>query len=198
MSKFKRFNTDAPGNSPGVVTVSNGVTRYEMQNGPRGVAVYSSSPGAIAVTDGTGSKTWSAGSLTLSGNVIGAGAGILKRFVRLTGFIATVTAGMVLLAATDGASAKDSGGGRGGDGNREGGPSPATNPIWSTIHPMIYTPGSDHDSDRCHEHDRCDVRIRFLGPPVPAPIYAVKSAPVASAPGAVAPVLADAKWSNFS
>jgi hypothetical protein len=82
MSKFKRFNPDAPGNSPGVMTVSNGVTRYEIQNGPRAVAVYSSSPGAIAVTDGMGSRTWPGGSLTLTDNVIGAGASILERFVR--------------------------------------------------------------------------------------------------------------------
>jgi hypothetical protein len=108
---------------------------------------------------------------------------IFKDFVRSTGFIATLTAGMVLLAATDGASAKDGGGRQGGDGKHEGGPSPTANLIWNTIHPIIYKPGRDHQSDHCHKHDRCRVPIRFLGPPVPAPIYPVKSAPVASAPG---------------
>lgn len=103
-----------------------------------------------------------------------------KRFVRLTGCIAMLTTGLVLLAATDGASAKDSGGRHGGDGNYEGGASPTANPIRNTIHPIIYKPGRDHQSDRCHKHARCHVRIRFLGPPAPAPIYPAKPAPVAS------------------
>jgi hypothetical protein len=64
----------APGSAPGVVTVSNGVTKYDIQNGPGGVAVYSSSPGTITVTNGKESKTLSGGSLTLSGNVVGVGA----------------------------------------------------------------------------------------------------------------------------
>jgi transcriptional regulator with XRE-family HTH domain len=66
----------APGtNPPTVVTVSNGVSTYQLQNGPGGVAVYSDRPGSITVTNGTESKTLTGGSLTLSGTVIGVGAG---------------------------------------------------------------------------------------------------------------------------
>ena len=64
----------APGSAPGVVTVSNGVTKYDIPNGPGGVAVYSGSPGTIIVTNGKESKTLNGGSLTLSGNVVGVGA----------------------------------------------------------------------------------------------------------------------------
>jgi hypothetical protein len=105
---------------------------------------------------------------------------IFKRFVRSTGFIATLTADLLLLAATDGARARDGGGRLGSEEAREGGPSPTANPIRNTIHPIIYKPGGDHKSDRCHKHDRCHAHIRFLGPPVPVPVYPAKPAPVAS------------------
>jgi hypothetical protein len=59
----------------GVVTVSNGVTKQQIPNGPGGVTVYSSSPGMITVTNGKDSVTLNGGSLTLSGNVLGVGAG---------------------------------------------------------------------------------------------------------------------------
>jgi hypothetical protein len=100
---------------------------------------------------------------------------IFKPYVRSTSFIAKLTAGMVLLAATDGANAKV-----GSDETRASGPSPTANLIRNTIHPIIYPPGGDHQSGHCHKHDGCHVPIRFLGPPVPAPIYGGMSAPVAS------------------
>ena len=103
---------------------------------------------------------------------------ILKHHTRSAGFIAMLTAGMVLLAATDGANAKG-----GGDETRAGGPSPVAKLIRNTIHPIIDQPGGDQQSDHCHKHDRCHAPIHFLGPPVPAPIYGGKPASVAGAPG---------------
>src|SRR5712672_3220685 len=61
---------------------------------------------------------------------------IFKPYVRSTSFIAKLTAGMVLLAATDGANAKV-----GSDETRASGPSPTANLIRNTIHPIIYPPG---------------------------------------------------------
>jgi hypothetical protein len=111
---------------------------------------------------------------------------VFNHYVRSTAFIAMVTTGMVLLAATDGANAKV-----GSDETRASGPSPTANLIWNTIHPIIDQPGGDHKPDHCHQHDRCDAPIRFLGPPIPAPIYGGKSTPVArgsgSAPGKTLP-----------
>lgn len=66
-------SSPAPGSD--VVTVSNGVSKVQIPNGPGGVSVYSSSPGTITVTNGSESKTLSGGSVTLSGNVIGVGGG---------------------------------------------------------------------------------------------------------------------------
>lgn len=62
-------------NPPTVVTVSNGVTTTQIQNGPGGVAVYSDKPGTITITNGKESTTLSGGSMTLSGNVVGVGHG---------------------------------------------------------------------------------------------------------------------------
>jgi hypothetical protein len=58
----------------GNVTVSNGVSTYEISNGPGGVAVYSGKDGTITATNGKESKTLNGGSVTLSGDVIGVGA----------------------------------------------------------------------------------------------------------------------------
>ena len=62
-------------NPPTVVTVSNGVTTTQIQNGPGGVAVYSDKPGTITITNGKESTTLPGGSVTLSGNVVGVGHG---------------------------------------------------------------------------------------------------------------------------
>ena len=56
------------------MTVSNGVTKIDIANGPGGVAVYSGSPGTITVTNGKESQTLRGGSVTLFGDVIGVGA----------------------------------------------------------------------------------------------------------------------------
>jgi hypothetical protein len=60
---------------PTVVTVSNGVTTTQIQNGVGGVSVYSDKPGTITVTNGKESTTLSGASVTLSGNVVGVGGG---------------------------------------------------------------------------------------------------------------------------
>jgi hypothetical protein len=60
-------------NPPTVVSVSNGVTTTQIQNGPGGVAVYSDKPGTITVTNGKESTTLNGASVTLSGNVVGVG-----------------------------------------------------------------------------------------------------------------------------
>ncbi len=57
-------------NPPTVVTVSNGVTSTQIQNGPGGVVVYSEKPGTITVDNGKEKTTLPGGSVTLSGNVI--------------------------------------------------------------------------------------------------------------------------------
>ncbi len=62
-------------NPPTVVTVSNGLTTTQIQNGPGGVAVYSDKPGTITVTNGKESTTLNGGSVTLSGDVVGVGHG---------------------------------------------------------------------------------------------------------------------------
>ena len=67
-------NTRPTVNGSGTVTVSNGVTTYEIPNGPGGVALYSGKDGTITVTNGTEMKTLNGGSVTLSGNVKGVGA----------------------------------------------------------------------------------------------------------------------------
>jgi hypothetical protein len=51
----------------GNVTISNGVTNFEMPNSPQGVFAYSNSAGTVTVTNGTISKTFSGGSVTVSG-----------------------------------------------------------------------------------------------------------------------------------
>jgi hypothetical protein len=60
---------------PTVVSVSNGVTTTQIQNGLGGVTVYSDKPGTITVTNGKESTTLTGGSVTLSGNVVGVGGG---------------------------------------------------------------------------------------------------------------------------
>ncbi|OKO74906.1 hypothetical protein [Bradyrhizobium sp. AS23.2] len=57
----------------GNVTVSNGVTKYEIPNGAGGVSAYSSSPGKITVTNGKDSVTLNGGTVTISGNALGVG-----------------------------------------------------------------------------------------------------------------------------
>jgi hypothetical protein len=68
-------NTIHPIMSPpaGNVTVSNGVTKYEIPNGPGGVSAYSSSPGQITVTNGKDKVTLNGGTVTVSGNALGVG-----------------------------------------------------------------------------------------------------------------------------
>ena len=67
---------------------------------------------------------------------------MFKSLVRSTGFVATLTASVILLAAIDGASAKSSSNGNGG----------ARQPrLLNNIHPIIYKPSK---SDRDHDHDR--------------------------------------------
>ena len=51
----------------GTVTISNGVNSVQIQDGAKGVSVYSSRPGTITVTNGTESKTFAGGSLSVSG-----------------------------------------------------------------------------------------------------------------------------------
>jgi len=65
----------AGASSPTVVTVSNGVTTTQIQNGLGGVSVYSDKPGTITVSNGKESTTLSGASVTLSGNVVGVGGG---------------------------------------------------------------------------------------------------------------------------
>lgn len=55
------------------VTVSNGVTKYEIPNGAGGVSAYSSGPGKITVTNGKDSVTLNGSSVTVS-NALGVGA----------------------------------------------------------------------------------------------------------------------------
>jgi hypothetical protein len=57
----------------GNVTVSNGVTKYEIPNGAGGVSAYSSGPGKITVTNGKDSVTLNGSSVTVS-NALGVGA----------------------------------------------------------------------------------------------------------------------------
>ncbi|OKO74902.1 hypothetical protein [Bradyrhizobium sp. AS23.2] len=68
-------NTIHPILSPpaGNVTVSNGVTKYEIPNGAGGVSAYSSAPGKITVTNGKDSVTLNGSSVTVS-NALGVGA----------------------------------------------------------------------------------------------------------------------------
>ncbi|UPK33537.1 hypothetical protein IVB18_35835 [Bradyrhizobium sp. 186] len=68
-------NTIHPIVSPpaGNVTVSNGVTKYEIPNGAGGVSAYSSGPGKITVTNGKDSVTLNGSSVTVS-NALGVGA----------------------------------------------------------------------------------------------------------------------------
>jgi hypothetical protein len=58
-------------NPPSVVTVSNGLTKIEIQNGPRGVSFYSGNPepGWLTVTNGTESSSIRGGSVTVSGAI---------------------------------------------------------------------------------------------------------------------------------
>jgi len=65
-------NTIHPILSPpaGNVTVSNGVTKYEIPNGAGGVSAYSSGPGKITVTNGKDSVTLNGSSVTVS-NALG-------------------------------------------------------------------------------------------------------------------------------
>jgi hypothetical protein len=68
-------NTIHPILSPpaGNVTVSNGVTKFEIPNGAGGVSAYSSGPGKITVTNGKDSVTLNGSSVTVS-NALGVGA----------------------------------------------------------------------------------------------------------------------------
>lgn len=68
-------NTIHPILSPpaGNVTVSNGVTKYEIPDGAGGVSAYSSAPGKITVTNGKDSVTLNGSSVTVS-NALGVGA----------------------------------------------------------------------------------------------------------------------------
>ena len=68
-------NTIHPIPSPpaGNVTVSNGVTKYEIPNGAGGVSAYSSGAGKITVTNGKDSVTLNGSSVTVS-NALGVGA----------------------------------------------------------------------------------------------------------------------------
>lgn len=68
-------NTIHPIPSPpaGNVTVSNGVTKYEIPDGAGGVSAYSSAPGKITVTNGKDSVTLNGSSVTVS-NALGVGA----------------------------------------------------------------------------------------------------------------------------
>lgn len=68
-------NTIHPIASPpgGNVTISNGVTKYEIPNGAGGVSAYSSGPGKITVTNGKDSVTLNGSSVTVS-NALGVGA----------------------------------------------------------------------------------------------------------------------------
>ncbi len=65
----------AGSNPPTAVSVSNGVTTSQIQNGPGGVVVYSEKPGTITVDNGKERTTLNGGSVTLSGNVVGVGRG---------------------------------------------------------------------------------------------------------------------------
>lgn len=60
---------------PATVTVSNGVTTTQIQNGLGGLTAYSDKPGTITVTNGKEKTTLTGGSVTLSGNVVGVGGG---------------------------------------------------------------------------------------------------------------------------
>ena len=62
-------------NPPTAVTVSNGVSTTQIQNGLGGVYVYSDKPGTITVSNGKESTTLPGASVTLSGNVVGVGGG---------------------------------------------------------------------------------------------------------------------------
>jgi hypothetical protein len=62
-------------NPPTIVTVSNGVSTTQIQNGLGGVYVYSDKPGTITVSNGKESTTLPGASVTLSGNVVGVGGG---------------------------------------------------------------------------------------------------------------------------
>ena len=67
---------------------------------------------------------------------------IFKSLVRSTGFVATLTASVILLAAIDGVSAKGGSNGNGG----------ARQPqLLNNIHPIIYKPSK---SDRDRNYDR--------------------------------------------
>ncbi len=68
-------SANRPTQAPAAVTVSNGVTTTQIQNGLGGVSVYSSKPGTITVSNGKESTTLSGASVTLSGNVVGVGGG---------------------------------------------------------------------------------------------------------------------------
>ena len=58
-----------PSPPPGTVTITNGVTTYQIPNGAGGVSVSSNSPGTITVTNGTETRTLNGGSLTVSGAI---------------------------------------------------------------------------------------------------------------------------------
>jgi hypothetical protein len=101
---------------------------------------------------------------------------IFRCLVTSGGFIATLTAGTIMLGVIDGASAKEYG-----RGSRD--MAEQTNRFVNTIHPIIYDPDKSH---HCHKHHHCHDKVRYLGPPVPAPTYPPK--PVATAPGNAVPV----------
>ena len=117
----------------------------------------------------------------------------IKRYVRLTGFIATLAAGLVLSAAIDGAGAKDQareGSGANSSSIRKESRSLPEKPVETGPKPVGNSPpiiakrdhGDRHDHgdkhDHAHKHDRGHrIGCECLYPPCP------KIIPVASAPG---------------
>lgn len=91
----------------------------------------------------------------------------LKRPVGLTGAIATLAAGIFLLAASEGANAK-------GGGAREGLAVSSKPPRISVLRTSGLV-GNHHHHDRCRHSYRCYAPpVRFLGPPVPAPRHTIR------------------------
>jgi hypothetical protein len=91
---------------------------------------------------------------------------MFKSLVRSTGFVATLTASVILLAAIDGASAKSSSNGNGGSRQPQ---------LLNNIHPIISKPKNsdrdhdrkkaDRDRDRCRKSGKC-----YTGPLGPYPV----------------------------
>jgi hypothetical protein len=121
----------------------------------------------------------------------------IKRYVRLTGFIATLAAGLVLSAAIDGAGAKDQareGSGANSSSIRKESRSLPEKPVETGAKPVGNSPpiiakrdhGDRHDHgdkhDHAHKHDRGHrIGCECLYPPCPK--IKCDKLPVASAPG---------------